>query len=58
MVHMILTSQGDDDAMVIWTTFDFFTPILIDCINISKFKNNDSSKCRCTGGGFKGVGMG
>ena len=55
---MILTSQGDDDAMVIWTTFDFFTPILIDCINISKFKNNDSSKCRCTGGGFKGVGMG
>ena len=53
--YMILTSQRDDEVLLIWTLFDFFRPILIDCINISKFENNDTSRWECTGGGFKGV---
>ena len=43
---------------MIWTIFDIFRSVLIDCINISKFKNNDTSRCGCTGGEFKGVGYG
>ena len=56
--YMILTSWRDDEVFVICTTFDFFRPVLIDCINILKFKNNDMSRCECTGEDFKGVGMG
>ena len=41
-----------------WTTFDPFRQVLIDCINKMKFKNNDMNRCECTGGGFKGMGMG
>ena len=37
--------------LVILTTFDFFRSVLINCINILKFKNNDTSKYE-----FKGVG--
>ena len=37
---------------------DFFRPNLIECVNISKFENNDMSRCKCTGGGFKGIRMG
>ena len=51
-------SPRDDEIFVSWTIFEFFRQILIDCINISKFINNDMSRCELTGGGFMGVGMG
>ena len=41
---------------MIWTTFDFFRSVLINCINILKFKNNDTSRYELISGGFKGVG--
>ena len=47
--YMILTSGRDDEVLVIWTSFVFFRPILVDCINISKFKNTDTSRCECIG---------
>ena len=31
-----------------------FRPILIDCINIPKFKNNDTSRRKCTSGASRG----
>ena len=49
--HITLTSRRDDKILVI---FDFFIPVLKDFINISKFKYNDTSRCKCTGWGFKG----
>ena len=52
--YMILTSGRDDEVLVIWTSFVFFRPILIDCINISKFKNTDMRRCECTGWGLRG----
>ena len=54
---MILTSRRDE-AFRDWTTFAFLRPALIDFINISKFKNNDMSRCKCTRGRFKEVEMG
>ena len=41
---------------MIWTTFDFFRSVLINCINILKFKNNETSRYELISGGFKGVG--
>ena len=41
---------------MIWTTFDFFRSVLINCINILKFKNNDTSRYKGISEGFKGVG--
>ena len=38
------------------TTFDFFRSVLINCINILKFKNNDTSKYECIGGDSRGWG--
>ena len=38
-----------------WITFDFCRKYLIDCINISKFTNNDRSRCECTGRRFEGL---
>ena len=55
---MILTSQRDDEVLVIWTTFDFLRANLMDCINILQLKNNETRRRECTGGGFKGMGMG
>ena len=57
-MSMILTSRRDEEVLVMWTTFDFFRPVLIDYINIAMFKANDTSRCKYTGSGFKGMGMG
>ena len=53
---MILTSRRDDEVLVIWTTFDFFRSVLINCISILKFKNNETSRYEEIGGGFKRMG--
>ena len=56
--YMILTSRGDDEFFcVIWTTFDLFRSALIYCINILKFKNNNTNRYmyECIGEGFKGI---
>ena len=42
--YMILTSRRDNGVFVILTTFDFFRSVLINSINILKFKNNDTSR--------------
>ena len=55
---ILVTNQSDDEVLVNQTTCDSFTRILIDCINTLNFKNNDMSRCKYTGGGFKEVGMG
>ena len=53
--YMFFTSRRDDEVLVSWTIFYFFRKkIDRDCINISKFTNNDRSRCECTGRGFKG----
>ena len=41
---------------MILTTFDIFRSVLINCINILKFKNNDTSKYECIGGDSRGWG--
>ena len=35
-------------VLVSWTTFDFFRPVLIDAIDIPKFKSIDKSRWECT----------
>ena len=41
---------------MILTTLDFFRSVLINCINILKFKNNDTNKYECIDGDSRGWG--
>ena len=47
--YMNLTFRRDDAGLVIWTIFDLFRSVQINCINILKFKNNGISRYECVG---------